>query len=125
MKDSKASDAGAKENTEGNDSSSAAETGKTDTSDTSASSTADGSSGATASGSTVTTPYPTYTGMTNPFGAGLNVPNSAMIGLNNPFNFGMGTGMYYPGLSMISPLLQPGENIFEKYPLGFKFQYIG
>ena len=73
----------------------------------------------------VTTPYPTYTGMTNPFGFGLNVPNPAMIGLNNPFGFGIGSGMYNPVFPMMNQILQPGENIFEKYPLGFRFQYMG
>ena len=80
----------------------------------------------------VATPYPTLTGMTNPFGAGLSVPNPAMIGMNNPF--GMGLGMsnpymgamgYDPTQALVNSLLQPGENIFLKYPMGYQFQYIG
>lgn len=79
-------------------------------------------------------PYPTTTGMTNPFGAGLSVPNPVSIGfgagagLGNPFGtgFGMGNpfGMGYDSTqALVNSLLQPGENIFLKYPMGYVFQY--
>jgi len=38
---------------------------------------------------------------------------------------GTGTGMFNPGAQLVNGLLQPGENIFLKYPMGQKFQYVG
>lgn len=112
----------------------AEETGSSSSSSSSSSSdTSSSDSSSTSSGATsTTTTYPTTTGMTNPFGAGLSVPNPAMIGMNNPF--GMGLGMsnpymgamgYDPTQALVNSLLQPGENIFLKYPMGYQFQYMG
>jgi len=87
--------------------------------DTSTSSSSSGStSGSTQS--TLSVPYPT-TSMTNPFGTGFGMTNPMMnmgMGMNNPF------GMYNPAAALANSLLQPGENIFQKYPMGFQFQYM-
>lgn len=123
------------------DSQSEADTDTTSNSSSGAksSSSSDATSGLSSSASsdtsqTVQTPTsnPTSTGMTNPFGLGLNVPNPAMIGMTNPYGMsgfamgtGMGMGMYNPVSPIVSSLLQPGENIFEKYQLDYKFQYMG
>ena len=61
--------------------------------------------------------------MTNPFGTGFGMTNPMMnmgmgMGMNNPF------GMYNPAAALANSLLQPGENIFQKYPMGFQFQYM-
>ena len=114
------------QSTEGSQSSEQSQTSQEASQETSSSSSSSGSSSdATGSATSSTPSYPTSTGMTNPFGLGLNVPNPAMIGLNNPFGFGIGSGMYNPVFPMMNQILQPGENIFEKYPLGFRFQYMG
>ncbi len=104
--------------------------GSTDT-PTSGSTSTSGSNGSTdtstsglTSGSTPSTPsvpYPT-TSMTNPFGTGFGMTYPMMnmgMGMNNPF------GMYNPVTAIANSLLQPGENIFQKYPMGFQFQYVG
>jgi len=109
--------------------------------ETEAESSSDGSSlsGASTDTTTVTgssvpsVPYPTATGMTNPFGAGLSVPNPVSIGfgagagLGNPFGTGIGMsntfGTYNPTQALVNSLLQLGENMFQKYPLGYVFQY--
>ena len=91
-------------------------TGSTDTS--TSSSTSGSTSGSTPS--TPSVPYPT-TSMTNPFGTGFGMTNPMMnmgMGMNNPF------GMYNPAAALANSLLQPGENIFQKYPMGFQFQYM-
>ena len=90
--------------------------GSTDTS--TSSSTSGSTSGSTPS--TPSVPYPT-TSMTNPFGTGFGMTNPMMnmgMGMNNPF------GMYNPAAALANSLLQPGENIFQKYPMGFQFQYM-
>ena len=103
--------------------------GSNDSTDTSTSGSTSGlTSGSTsgsASGTTPSTPttpsvpYPT-TSMTNPFGTGFGMTNPMMnMGMNNPF------GMYNPATALANSLLQPGENIFQKYPMGFQFQYVG
>lgn len=84
-----------------------------------------GSPSSSTSGSTPSTPsvpYPT-TSMTNPFGTGFGMTNPMMnmgmgMGMTNPF------GMYNPAAALANSLLQPGENIFQKYPMGFQFQYM-
>lgn len=69
---------------------------------------------------TVTTPFPTPWSMSGfAMGTGMGMG----MGIFNPF--GMGMGMYNPASAVASTLLQPGENIFEKYPMGYKFQYMG
>ncbi|MBP3846931.1 hypothetical protein J6I39_04195 [bacterium] len=67
---------------------------------------------------TVTTPFPTPWSM-----SGFAMGTGMGMGMFNPF--GMGMGMYNPASAVASTLLQPGENIFEKYPMGYKFQYMG
>ena len=94
---------------------------------------------------TVSTPYPSsavnpYTsgfgeinpsavgiGMSNPFGAGLGMNINPYLSFGYGSNpFGMGLGGYTNPYSMLGySLLQPGENIFQKYPIGYQFQYIG
>ncbi len=90
--------------------------GSTDTS--TSSSTSGSTSGSTPS--TPSVPYPT-TSMTNPFGTGFGMTNPMMnmgMGMTNPF------GMYNPAAALANSLLQPGENIFQKYPMGYQFQYM-
>ncbi|MBO6256780.1 hypothetical protein J6N69_01920 [bacterium] len=71
---------------------------------------------------TVTTPFPTPWSMSG-FAMGTGMGMGMGMGMFNPF--GMGMGMYNPASAVASTLLQPGENIFEKYPMGYKFQYMG
>ena len=119
------------QSTEGSKSSEQSQTSQETSSSASSSDTSSSTSPIASSTGVSSAPsYPTSTGMTNPFGIGLNIPNPVMIGMTNPFvmpGFAMGTGMgmYNPGFPMMNQILQPGENIFEKYPMGFKFQYIG
>ena len=90
------------------------------------------------SGSSSSTTNPSNPSITNPFDTGLNVPNPVSIGMNpvgigmnpvgfgNPFGMGMNTnGFYDPNAAFVNSILQPGENIFLKYPMGYKFQYMG
>lgn len=65
--------------------------------------------------------------MTNPFGSGIGFNPMMGTGMNFGFNpmMGMGTGMFNPEAQLVNGLLQPGENIFLKYPMGQKFQYVG
>lgn len=113
--------------------------------DSSSSSSSSGSSTSTTTGSdstsTSTTTTPTATAptatipsfnpfnptMTNPFGLGFGFNPMMGMGMNFGFNpmMGMGTGMFNPGAQLVNGLLQPGENIFLKYPMGQKFQYVG
>lgn len=120
-------------------------TSETGTSDgaSSATDSAPTESSSSASGTGVTSTTPTVsttpsTGifnpgmpMTNPFGMGLNVPNPVNIGMNpiglgNPA-MGMvgGMNMFNPSLAYTNPILQPGENFFQKYQIGYRFQYMG
>lgn len=73
-------------------------------------------------------PFGPGIGMTNPFGTGFGMNLNPSIGfgsgLANPFGIGFG-GYQNPYISSINPFLQPGENIFQKYPMGYQFQYIG
>ncbi len=75
------------------------------------------------------------TSLTNPFGMGINYG----MGMTNPFgmgiNYGMGTNPFGYGIGFTSPymfgdfnnplgnMFMPGENIFQKYPSNYKFQY--
>lgn len=139
------------QDTDTSETDSTSDTSATDTSSSSSSSStassnvtssgaiSDDSSGTTTgTSSAVTTPFPTATGITNPFGAGLSVPNPAMIGMSNPFGMGAGIGLgnpfgtgfgmmgglgYNPTQALVNSILQPGENIFLKYPMGYVFQY--
>ena len=89
-------------------------------------------SGTSSSGSTTSTTSPVSTlnpgmSMTNPFGMNYatNFPTMGM-GFGYP-TMGMtgGMNMFNPSLAYTNPILQPGENFFQKYPMGYKFQYLG
>ena len=63
-------------------------------------------------------------GFVNSFGTGFGVNPSIGFGsgFNNPF--GMGLEFTNPYLTSGNFFVQPGENIFQKYPMGYQFQYI-
>ena len=83
-------------------------------------------------------PFASGSDVSNPFGLGLNIPNPVTlgfgsgIGMSNPFGTGFGLNPMMGGMGYMNPAmpqfnlgLQPGENIFLKYPMGYQFQYIG
>lgn len=124
------------QDTDTSESDSSSDASATDSASDSSSSSATSSDSATGISAGVASigsvPYPTTTGMTNPFGMGLNVPNPISMGMGmglvNPFGtgFGMMGGFgYNSNQALVNSILQPGENIFLKYPTGYTFQYMG
>lgn len=102
------------------DSDSSSSSSKSDSENSSSNS---GSSSGNTNGTTqVTNPLTGF----NPYGFGLNNPFAMGIGINNPFGGLNGMGLYNtPITAFTNTLLQPGENIFLKYPIGYRFQYLG
>lgn len=108
---------------------SSSQTGSTDTQTGAATGTQTGSptdtqtgeATGTQTGSTADTQTGAAAGATNPISAIFNPFGSGMMSPTMPIGSDMGAGMVsIPGF----PPLAPGENIFEKYPMGFTFQYI-